>query len=71
MDIQIQNQALANFIEQHNVGINISPNEKNLDSKLQTLEDKEYIDQIYKNISEINNKFANVDAIADQYIKLI
>ena len=30
-----------------------------------------YIEQIYENISEINNKFANVDAIADQYIKLI
>ena len=26
--------SLANFIEQHNVGINISPNEKNLDSKI-------------------------------------
>ena len=63
--------SLAKFIEKYKLGINISPNEDNLDSKLQTLEDKEYIDQIYKNISEINNKFANVDAIADQYIKLI
>ena len=65
------NSSLAKFIEKYELGINISPNEDNLDSKLQTLEDKEYIDQIYKNISEINNKFANVDAIADQYIKLI
>ena len=63
--------SLAKFIEKYKLGINISPNEDNLDSKLQTLEDKEYIDQIYKNISEINTKFANVDAIADQYIKLI
>ena len=63
--------SLAKFIEKYRLGINIAPNEDNLDSKLQTLEDKEYIDQIYKNISEINNKFANVDAIADQYIKLI
>ena len=63
--------SLAKFIEKYKLGINISPNEDNLDSKLQILEDKEYIDQIYKNISEINNKFANVDAIADQYIKLI
>ena len=63
--------SLAKFIEKYKLGINISPNEDNLDSKLQTLEDKEYIDQIYKNISEINNKFANVDTIADQYIKLI
>ena len=65
------NSSLAKFIEKYKLGINISPNEDNLDSKLQILEDKEYIDQIYKNISEINNKFANVDAIADQYIKLI
>ena len=65
------NSSLAKFIEKYKLGINISPNEDNLDLKLQTLEDKEYIDQIYKNISEINNKFANVDAIADQYIKLI
>ena len=63
--------SLAKFIEKYKLGINISPNEDNLDSKLQILEDKEYIDQIYKNISEINNKFANVDAIANQYIKLI
>ncbi len=65
------NSSLAKFIEKYKLGINISPNEDNLDSKLQTLEDQDYIDQIYKNISEINNKFANVDAIADQYIKLI
>jgi len=63
--------SLAKFIDKYKLGINISPNEDNLDSKLQTLEDKDYIDQIYENISEINNKFANVDAIADQYIKLI
>ena len=55
----------------YNLGINISPNEDNLDSKLQILEDKDYVDEIYKNISEINNKFANVNQIADQYIKLI
>ena len=54
--------SLAKFIEKYKLGINISPNEDNLDSKLQILEDKDYIDQIYKNISEINNKFANVDA---------
>ena len=63
--------SLAKFIEKYKLGINISPNEDNLDSKLQTLEDKNYIEQIYENISEINNRFANVDAIADQYIKLI
>ncbi len=63
--------SLAKFIEKYKLGINISPNEDNLDSKLQTLEDENYIKQIYENISEINNKFANVDAIADQYIKLI
>ena len=63
--------SLAKFIEKYKLGINISPNEDNLDSKLQTLEDNDYIEQIYKNISEINNKFANVDTIADNYIKLI
>jgi len=63
--------SLAKFIEKYKLGINISPNEDNLDSKLQSLEDNDYIDQIYKNISEINNKFANADAIADKYIKLI
>jgi glycosyltransferase involved in cell wall biosynthesis len=65
------NSSLAKFIEKYELGINISPNEDNLDSKLKTLENKEYIDQIYKNISKVNNKFANVDTIADQYIKLI
>jgi len=63
--------SLAKFIEKYKLGINISPNDDNLDSKLQTLEDKDYLDEIYKNISEINNKFANVDGIANQYIKLI
>ena len=57
--------SLANFIEKYNLGINISPNEDNLDSKLQTLEDKKNIEQIYKNITKINNKFANVDAVAN------
>ena len=63
--------SLANFIEKYKLGINISPNEDDLDSKLQILEDKDYIDQVYKNIEEINNKFANVDEVANQYIKLI
>tara|TARA_B100000003_G_scaffold89840_1_gene80594 strand:- start:530 stop:1702 length:1173 start_codon:yes stop_codon:yes gene_type:complete len=63
--------SLANFIEKYKLGINISPNEDDLDSKLQILEDKDYIDQVYKNIKEINNKFANVDEVANQYIKLI
>lgn len=62
--------SLAKFIDKYELGINISPNEDNLDSKLQLLEDEEYINEVYKNISEINNKFANVDAIADKYIKL-
>ena len=62
--------SLAKFIDKYELGINISPNEDNLDSKLQLLEDEEYINEVYKNISEINNKFANVDAIADMYIKL-
>ena len=63
--------SLANFIEKYKLGINISPNEDDLDSRLQILEDKDYIDQVYKNIKEINNKFANVDEVANQYIKLI
>ena len=41
-----------------------------LDSKLQILEDKKYIDQIYQNIKNVNNKFANVDTVSKQYIKL-
>ena len=62
--------SLANFIEQHNVGINISPNEKNLDSKLEIFEDAKVVQQIYQNITYVNNKFANIDIVSQQYIEL-
>jgi hypothetical protein len=63
--------SLANFIEKYNLGINISPNDVELDSKLKIFDDKKNIEQIYKNITKINNEFANVDAVANQYINLI
>ena len=63
--------SLANFIERYNLGINISPNDVELDSKLKIFDDKKNIEQIYKNITKINNEFANVDAVANQYINLI
>ena len=62
--------SLANFIEKYNVGINISPNEKNLDSKLEIFEDAKVVQQIYQNITYVNNKFANIDIVSQQYIEL-
>ena len=62
--------SLANFIEKHNVGINVSPNEKNLDSKLEIFEDAKVVQQIYQNITYVNNKFANIDIVSQQYIEL-
>ena len=39
--------------------------------KLNKLEDDSFLEQIYSNISEMNNHFANVDLIVKQYMELI
>jgi len=63
--------SLAKFIEKYQLGINIDPDEKNIDIKLAKLEDEKFLDKIYFNISEVNNHFANVDLVVKQYIELI
>ena len=63
--------SLANFIRRYNLGINISPNDVELDSKLKILNDKNNIEKIYKNIAKVNSEFANLEAVAKQYINLI
>ena len=63
--------SLANFIRRYNLGINISPNDVELDSKLKIINDKNNIEKIYKNIAKVNSEFANLEAVAKQYINLI
>ena len=68
-----------NFVKEHNsrndtkyqLGINIDPDDKNIDIKLGMLEDEKYLEKIYSNISEVNNHFANVDLVVKQYMELI
>ena len=43
----------------------------NIDIKLSMLEDENFIKQIYFNISEMNNHFANIDLAVKQYMELI
>ena len=62
--------SLANFVKNLN-WVSIFHQMKTSWLKFEILEDKDSIDQVYKNIKEINNKFANVDEVANQYIKLI
>ena len=63
--------SLAKFIEKYQLGINIDPDDKNIDIKLGMLEDEKYLEKIYSNISEVNNHFANVDLVVKQYMELI
>ena len=62
---------LARFIEKYELGINISPNSDDIDEKLAQLQDKVFVDRVYKNISEVNSQFANIDIIAKQYQEMI
>ena len=62
---------LARFIEKYELGINISPNSDDIDEKLAQLQDKAFVDRVYKNISEVNSQFANIDIIAKQYQEMI
>ena len=62
---------LAKFIEKYELGVNISPNVDNIDEKLDKLQDKLFIDRVYKNITKVNNQLANIDIIADKYFGLI
>lgn len=62
---------LAKFIEKYELGVNISPNVDNIDEKFDQLQDKLFIDRVYKNIAKVNNQLANIDIIADRYLGLI
>ena len=62
---------LAKFIEKYELGVNISPNVDNIDEKFDQLQDKLFIDRVYKNIAKVNNQLANIDIIADKYLGLI
>ena len=63
--------SLAKFIDKFQLGINIDPNDQDIDIKLNKLEDDSFLEQIYSNISEMNNHFANVNLIVKQYMELI
>lgn len=62
--------SLAKFIDKFQLGINIDPNDQDIDIKLNKLEDDSFLEQIYSNISEMNNHFANVNLIVKQYMEL-
>ena len=62
---------LAKFIEKYELGVNISPNVDNIDEKFEQLQDKLFIDRVYKNITKVNNKLADINIIADRYLGLI
>ena len=62
---------LAKFIEKYELGVNISPNVDNIDEKLNQLQDKMFIDRVYKNITKVNDQLANINIIANKYFELI
>lgn len=62
---------LAKFIEKYELGVNISPNVNNIDEKFEQLQDKLFIDRVYKNITKVNNQLADINIIADKYLGLI
>ena len=62
---------LAKFIEKYELGVNISPNVDNLDEKLYQLQDEQFIDRVYKNITKVNDQLANINIIAAKYLELI
>jgi glycosyltransferase involved in cell wall biosynthesis len=65
------NSSLAKFIEKYQLGINISPNDTDIDIKFAQLEDEKFLNQIYLNIEKMNNNFADVHTVVNQYINLI
>ena len=62
---------LAKFIEKYELGVNISPNVDNLDEKLYQLQDEQFIDKVYKNITKVNDQLANINIITEKYFELI
>ena len=62
---------LAKFIEKYELGVNISPNADNLDEKLHQLQDEQFIDRVYKNITKVNDQLANINIITEKYFELI
>ena len=65
------NSGLAKFIEEYKVGINIDPNTQSLDEELKKLDNKESLENFYKNIEKVNNNIANIKAVAQSYSDLI
>jgi len=65
------NSGLAKFIEKYNVGINIDPNIQNFDEDLKKLDNKESLENFYKNIENVNNNIANIKVVAQSYSDLI
>ena len=59
---------LARFIEKYNVGINIDPENPNIDSALKDLKN---LDEIYQNIEDVNLKYANLNTVSQQYLSLL
>jgi hypothetical protein len=65
------NSGLAKFIEEYNIGINIDPDTQSLDEGLKKLDNKESLENFYKNIENVNNNLANIKAVAKSYSDLI
>ena len=63
--------SLAKFIDKFQLGINIDPDDKDIDIKLSLLDDENFLKQTYNNISKMNNDISNVDLIVNQYMELI
>ena len=59
---------LARFIEKYNVGINIDPENPNIDSAFKDLKN---LDEIYQNIEDVNLKYANLNTVSQQYLSLL
>ena len=59
---------LKRFIEKYNVGINIDPENPNIDSALKDLKN---LDEIYQNIEDVNLKYANLNTVSQQYLSLL
>ena len=63
--------SLAKFIDKYQLGINIYPEDNDIDSKLSKLDDLKFLEEVYSNISKMNNHFASVNLVAKQYMELI
>ena len=62
---------MAKFIDKYQLGINIDPEDKDIDTKLSKLDDLNFLEKVYSNISEMNNHLASVNLVSKQYMELI